>query len=107
MNRSSLGFGEHIGAVLFDWILGSENEKRVRKGVRRPVDRDIPLLHRLQEGGLNLRRGPVDFVGQQQISEHRSFVDDELARRLMIDRSPHHVSGKEIWRELNPSEGGV
>ena len=28
---------------------------------------DLPLLHRLQERGLGLGRGPVDLVGQQQI----------------------------------------
>ena len=38
-------------------------------GCVRALDRDLALLHRLEQGGLGLRRRAVDLVGEQQVRE--------------------------------------
>ena len=43
------------------------------------LDRDLPFLHHLEQRGLRLGRRAVDFVGQQQIGEHRPAPRGELA----------------------------
>ena len=41
-------------------------------GVRRAVDGDLALLHRLEQRRLGLRRGPVDLVGEHDVGEQRA-----------------------------------
>ena len=42
------------------------------------ADGDLPLLHRLQQRGLRLGRGAVDFVGEDQVAEDRPLLEYEL-----------------------------
>ena len=48
-------------------------KKRVGQRVGGLSDAYLPLLHRLQQRGLSLGRSSVDFVGQQNVREHRPF----------------------------------
>ena len=54
-----------------------------RKGsgklVHLAVDRDLALLHRLEEGGLRARRRAVDLVGEEDVREHGAGQEDVLA----------------------------
>ncbi len=61
-----LRFGQRIGAFLLQRVLRREHMERRRQVVPRARDRDVMLLHRLQQRGLRARRGAVDFVGHQQ-----------------------------------------
>ena len=68
----------------------------------------LPLLHGLQQGGLRLRRRPVDLVGQDQIGEQRPRDEPQLARAggpvLVQDLGPGDVAGHQVGRELDPVE---
>ena len=65
--------------------------------------RDLALLHRLQQGGLRLRRRPVDLVGEHEVAEQRAFLEDELALAadLLEHGIPGDVAGQEVRGELN------
>src|SRR6202040_2933401 len=47
-----LRFGQRIGTVMLDRILGSYNEERLRQQVGLRVDGDLALVHGLEQGGL-------------------------------------------------------
>ena len=49
-------------------------------GVADAVDRDLPLLHRLEQRRLGLGRRAVDLVGEQQVGEDRTLAE-ATARR--------------------------
>ena len=85
-----LRFRQRIGALELDRVLRRERGKRRRQRLRATVDRDLPLLHRLEERRLRPRRHAVDLVHQQQIREHRN-AGEEIQRvqsRLRLDRVP-------------------
>ena len=54
---SSIGF----------WVAITRNGASQREALA--LDRDLRLLHRLQQRALGLGRGPVDLVGQQEVGE--------------------------------------
>ena len=62
-----------VGAGLLDRVLRRDHHERPADLVGLPVDGDVPLLHHLEEGGLGLRRGAVDLVGQHQAVEDREL----------------------------------
>ena len=59
-----LGLGQGIGPLGLDRVLGGHDEERPGDEMRLPADRDLLLLHHLEEGALHLRRRAVDLVGQ-------------------------------------------
>jgi hypothetical protein len=46
----------------------------------------------------------LDFVGQQQITEHRPQRRREVARLLVVDACPDEVGRDEVRRELDTLE---
>ena len=77
-----LRFGQRIGAFHFDRILRGEHEERPVERARLAADGDAALLHRFEQRGLRLRRGAVDFVGEQQVAEDRPRL--ELEARMAV-----------------------
>jgi hypothetical protein len=77
-----LGLGQRVGALLLDRVLRGEHEERLRQLVRRAAGGDLALLHRLEQRGLRLGRGPVDLVGEHDVGEDRPALELEepLAR---------------------------
>ena len=73
-----LRLGQLERAALLDRVLRGDDQERRRQLERLLADRDLALLHRLEQGALHLRRGAVDLVGQQQVGEDRPLVDAEL-----------------------------
>ena len=69
-----------------------------------PLDRDAILLHDLQQGRVRLGRRAVDFVGQQELREHRARAEAELLRLHVEDRRAGDVRGHQVGRELNAAE---
>ena len=65
------------------------------------------LLHGFQEGGLDLARGPVDLVGQEEVGEDGADARGEGEVPGVKDQGPHHVGRQEVRRELDPPEGQV
>ena len=60
---------QRVGALRLDRVLRREHEKRVRGLERVGPDRDLALLHHLEQRGLHLRGRAVDLVGEQEVAE--------------------------------------
>jgi hypothetical protein len=70
---------------------------------------DVPLLpllllHHLEQRALDLGRGPVDLVGEQQVREDGSERGRELTGLLVVDPRADEVGRHEIRGELDPLE---
>ena len=96
-----LGLGQGVGPFLLDRVLGGHHQERIGQRVGRVADGDLTLLHRLQQRGLHLGRGPVDLVGQHQVGEDRAALGHELALGLVVDDRAHDVGRQQIGRELD------
>ncbi len=104
-----LGLGQGVGALLFDGVLGGQHHEKIREPVGRAGYRDLPLLHGFQQGGLNLCRRTIDFVGQDQVAEDGARLKAELP--LSPFRVVHfragHVRWEQVRGELDTSEIGL
>ena len=96
MNRSSWASGQGERALVLDRVLGRDDEERVGHHVGRPVDRRLALLHALEQGGLGLRRRPVDLVGQDDLAHDRARPELELLGLLVVDRQAGHVGREQV-----------
>ena len=72
--------------------------------VRDAVDRDLLLLHALEQRRLRLRRGAVDLVDEQEVREDGARPELELVRALVEDVHAGHVRRQQVRRELHPRE---
>ena len=64
--------------------------------MRLVADRDLALLHHLEERALDLGRRAVDLVGEQQVREDRPERGRELAGLLVVDPRPDEVGRHEV-----------
>ena len=71
------------------------------------VDRDLALLHRLEQGRLGLRRGPVDLVGEHDVGEQRARLEPELLGGPLVDADADEVGRQQVGGELDPLPGAV
>ena len=73
-----------------------------------PPARDLPLLHRLEHGGLGLGRRAVDLVGQDHVGKQRAGQELVLplpGLQVLLDHfRAGHVAGHQVGRELDPLE---
>jgi hypothetical protein len=67
-----LCFRQRIRAFLLDWILRRQHEQRPIELMPDTADRDLILLHRLEQRRLRLRRRAVDLVREDDVGEDRS-----------------------------------
>ena len=75
-----LAFRQRIGALELVGVLRGQHEERRAQRPRLAVQRHLAVAHRLQQGALGARRGPVDLVGQDDLGEERAGLEDELRR---------------------------
>ncbi len=70
-------------------------------------DRDLVLLHDLEQRRLHLRGRAVDLVGEQEVAEDGTEL--RLERPLIgpVDARADEVGRYEVGRELNPREGAA
>ena len=101
-----LGLGQRIRPLILYGVFGGEYGEDRRERVTLAVDRRLPLLHRLEERGLGLRRRTVDLVREQDIREDRPLPQRELRRLHVEDVRSRDVRGHQVRRELNPREFG-
>ena len=102
-----LGLGQRVGALGLDRVLGGHHEERRRDRPALGADRDLALLHHLEQRGLDLGRGAVDLVGEQEVAEHRAELGVEGAGVGAVDPGADEVAGHEVGRELDPAERRV
>ena len=71
------------------------------------VDRDLPLLHRLEERSLRLGTGAIDLVGEHDLREHGSWPELEVVDLLVECAHAGHVGRQQVRCELDAAEGAV
>ena len=104
MKRSTWASGSGIGAFRLDRVLGGHDEERVGQRMGLAADRDLALLHGLEQRALHLGRRPVDLVGQHQVGEDRPERDLELAELLVVDPGADDVGRHQVGGELDALE---
>ena len=108
-NRSSCASGSGIGALHLERVLGREDEERRLERVAVAGDRDLVLLHRLEQRRLGLGRRAVDLVGEHEVGEDRARLEPEDAGAALLDEDvgAGDVGGHQVGRELDPVERAV
>ena len=99
-----LRLGQRVRALGLDGVLRRHDEERLRDAVRLAADRDLALLHDLEERALHLRRRAVDLVSEEQVREHRAERGLEVAALLVVDARADEVRGDQVRRELDALE---
>ena len=99
-----LSLGQLERAGLLDGVLRRDDEERRRQAHRLSSEGDLALLHGLEHRALHLRRGAVDFVGEEQVREDRAAVDAEVAGLLIDDFRADDVGRQHVDRELDATE---
>ena len=97
-----LRLGQRVGALVLHRVLGGDHDERVGQHPRGALDGDLPLLHRLQQRRLRLRRRAVDLVGEQQVGEDRPLAEGERRRARVVDQRPGDVARHQVGGELHP-----
>src|SRR5688572_28004418 len=72
--------------------------------MRMAVDRDLPFVHRFEQRRLRLRRGPIDLVRQQKITEDRPGLELEGLLMRVVNRYAEHVARQHVAGELQSME---
>ena len=96
-----LRFRQWKSADLISGILGGDDEKGLRQLAGLAFDGHLPFLHRFQQGALGLGRGAVDFVGQDQLGENRTGMEDEGLTLAFIHRRAQDVRRQQVAGELD------
>ena len=99
-----LGLGQRVGALRLDRVLGGQDEERRRDLEGVVADRDLVLLHDLEQRGLDLGRRAVDLVGEEEVGEHRALLDIERAEVRPVDARADEVGRHEVRGELDALE---
>ena len=102
-----LCLGQGVGALVFDRVLGRDDHERGPERVGLGVDRDLTLLHALEQGGLRLGGGTVDLVTQHDVGEDRARLELEVALLLVEDVDARDIGRQQVGGELEPAEGAV
>src|SRR5688572_20000957 len=80
-----LSFREIIGAFLFNWILGREDQKWLFELESLASDCHLALLHGFEEGALNLGGSTIDFICEDKLGKDRPLFNCKLAGRRIIN----------------------
>ncbi len=94
---------ERVDPLRLDGVQGRDDHERVRQLEGRSLDRDLSLLHRLQQGGLGLRGRPVDLIREEQVGEDRPLPDLELGALLVVEVVARDVRREQVLGELDPA----
>ncbi len=100
-----LGLGERMGPVILEGVLGRDHHEGSGERVGLVIQRDLRLVHRLQQAGLGLGAGPVDLIGQDDVGEQGARLELEGPRLGAPDADPEDVGGEQVAGELDPLEG--
>src|SRR2546427_3746531 len=99
-----LGLRERIRALVLDRILRRDHEKRPVQRERLALQCRLAFLHRLEQGGLGLRRGAVNLIREEDVREDRAASEDEVAGLAVEHVGPRDVRGQQVRRELDATE---
>ena len=100
----NLGFGQRVGALLFERILGRHDQEGLRQRVGIIAQGHLAFLHRFQQGTLDLGRGAVDFVRQDEVAENGAVLGVETALARVVNHGANDVRRQHVGRELQAVE---
>ncbi len=72
-------------------VLGADHEKRFIQLVRLTFDGDLVFFHRFEQGALGLGCCSIDFIGEDEVREHRAGMKLENLLCGVEDRNPENV----------------
>ena len=75
--------------------------------MRGRAERDLPLLHHLEQRGLHLRRRAVDLVREQEVAEDGAELGVERVGARAVDARADDVRRDEVGSELHAPEGAA
>lgn len=99
-----LSLRKRIGPLMFDRILGREDEESFRQFECRITDGDMFLFHSFEERRLDLRWSTIDLISEEYLSKNRSLPELEFPSICSIDLCSREVWGKEVRSEGNTLE---
>ncbi len=88
-------------------ILGGQHHERLRQRVGLSVNGELGFLHGLQQTGLGLGTGTVDFIGQHDLRHETAEADLPLPRFRIEGRIAGHIRGQQVGGELDAGAGAV
>ena len=86
-----LGFGKGISTFLLNGVLCRHDKEWVGQAEGLLPDGHLVLLHGFQQCALYLGWGTVDFVGEDEVREDRTFLYLEVLFPLAIHQRPYDV----------------
>src|SRR5204862_814565 len=92
------------GALLLDRILCRHHQERLVERITLVTERDLLLLHRLEQRRLHLRGRPVHLVRQHQVGEQGPTLRGERAVARTVDQRAREIRGQQVGGELNAVE---
>ncbi len=92
---------QRVRPLVIYGILSRKHEERIREPVRCVADRDLPFLHGFEKGALYLGGRSIDLIRKENVCEHGTTPNDELAGRTLVHKRPDEIRGQEIGRELD------
>ena len=102
-----LALGQDVGPLELVGVLRRQHDERRVERIGLALDRDLAVAHRLEQGALGPRGGPVDLVGQDHVGEERAGLEDELAAGRVVDARAEDVRGEQVGSELDSPERAV
>jgi hypothetical protein len=99
-----LGLRQVVGPLLLHRVLGGQHHEEPGQGIGPLAHGDLVLRHGLQQGRLDLGRGPVHLVRQQDVVEQRPLAELELALLVAVDVGADEVRGQQVRGELDAVE---
>lgn len=82
-------------------ILGSENKKGPRKVDSSSIERHLSLTHCLHQSGLCTGACAIDFIGNEDIGEHRTFTKGKIVVLLIKNEDSKQVTWKKVTCKLD------
>ena len=104
MKSVDLRLGQRVGALGLDRVLGGHHEERARNLAALRADRDLALLHHLEQRRLHLGRRAVDLVGEQEVAEDGAELRVERPGVGAVDAGADEVARHEVRGELDAPE---
>ncbi len=100
----ALGLGQGVDALRLDGVLGGQDQEGLGHRVGGAGDRHLLGRHDLEQGRLDLGRGPVDLVGEDEVGEDGAELDVEGLGGRPVDAGADQVGRDEVGRELEAHE---
>ena len=99
-DRAALRASGYVPSVSTGFCVAS-TKNGCGSGRRLTFERDLVFLHHFEQRALRFRRRAIDFIGQQNLREHRAFDDAQFARLRIQHRVARDVGRHHVRRELH------